>query len=101
MEPGFLPLFKCTPCGASNMRRSSGSIVCGECDAVYEDHAGFFNMIDASRGEPTPSSFEQQLMESGVLPYFDFPWAKLATARDRMMYDHVAEVARGLYLVPT
>jgi len=38
---------------------------------------------------------KRQLMESGVLPYFDFPWAKLATARDRMMYEHVAGVARG------
>ncbi len=38
---------------------------------------------------------KQRLMEEGALPYFDFPFAKLATARDRMMYRHVADVARG------
>lgn len=38
---------------------------------------------------------KQRLMEQGALPYFDFPFAKLATARDRLMYEHVAGVARG------
>jgi MoaA/NifB/PqqE/SkfB family radical SAM enzyme len=38
---------------------------------------------------------KQRLMERGLLPYFDFPFARLAAARDRLMYDHVAAVARG------
>lgn len=38
---------------------------------------------------------KERLMRSGRLPYFDFPLAKLAVARDRMMYDHVARVARA------
>lgn len=36
---------------------------------------------------------KQRLMDDGRLPYFDFPMAKLAVARDRLMYDHVAKVA--------
>jgi radical SAM protein with 4Fe4S-binding SPASM domain len=38
---------------------------------------------------------KRRLMDQGLLPYFDFPMARLATARDRMMYEHVAGVARG------
>ncbi|MFT7463346.1 MAG: MoaA/NifB/PqqE/SkfB family radical SAM enzyme [Pseudohongiellaceae bacterium] len=36
---------------------------------------------------------KERLMKAGRLPYFDFPMAKLAIARDRLMYDHVAKVA--------
>ncbi len=36
---------------------------------------------------------KERLMKEGRLPYFDFPMAKLAVARDRLMYDHVAKVA--------
>ena len=36
-----------------------------------------------------------RLVASGVLPYFDFPLARLALARDRLMYEHVARVAGG------
>lgn len=35
------------------------------------------------------------LQRAGVLPYFDFPLARLAQARDELMYEHVARVARG------
>lgn len=38
---------------------------------------------------------KQRLMDEGRLPYFDFPMARLAVARDRMMYEHVARVAEG------
>lgn len=38
---------------------------------------------------------KQRLMEQGRLPYFDFPMARLAVARDRLMYEHVAGVAAG------
>jgi MoaA/NifB/PqqE/SkfB family radical SAM enzyme len=38
---------------------------------------------------------KQRLVAEGLLPYFDFPLAKVAVARDRMMYDHVERVARG------
>jgi len=36
-----------------------------------------------------------RLSSEGRLPYFDFPMAKLAAARDRLMYAHVERVARG------
>ena len=35
------------------------------------------------------------LMERGLLPYFAYPLAKLAVARDRRMYAHVERVAAG------
>ena len=38
---------------------------------------------------------KRRLVASGALPYFDFPLAPLAVARDALMYEHVARVARG------
>ncbi|RKY18088.1 MAG: hypothetical protein DRQ55_14275 [Planctomycetota bacterium] len=38
---------------------------------------------------------KQRLMREGRLPYFDFPMAGVAVARDRLMYQHVARIARG------
>jgi MoaA/NifB/PqqE/SkfB family radical SAM enzyme len=38
---------------------------------------------------------KQRLMDEGALPYFDFPLARVAVARDELMYAHVARVARG------
>ncbi|QDU68957.1 radical SAM protein [Engelhardtia mirabilis] len=38
---------------------------------------------------------KRRLMDAGKLPYFDFPLAKVAVARDRLMYDHVEQVAAG------
>jgi MoaA/NifB/PqqE/SkfB family radical SAM enzyme len=38
---------------------------------------------------------KRRLQQEGVLRYFDFPLKRLAVARDRMMYEHVARVARG------
>jgi len=38
---------------------------------------------------------KRRLMEEGRLPYFDFPLARLAVARDRLMYEHVERLARG------
>lgn len=37
---------------------------------------------------------KERLMKEGVLQYFDFPLARLATARDRQMYRYVEAVAR-------
>jgi MoaA/NifB/PqqE/SkfB family radical SAM enzyme len=34
-------------------------------------------------------------MDAGRLPYFDFPLARLAVARDRLMYARVERLARG------
>ena len=36
-----------------------------------------------------------RLVASGALPYFDFPLARLAVARDELMVEHVARVAAG------
>jgi MoaA/NifB/PqqE/SkfB family radical SAM enzyme len=38
---------------------------------------------------------KRRLQAERKLPYFDFPLAKLAAARDRVMYEHVERVARG------
>jgi len=38
---------------------------------------------------------KRRLVESGQLPYFDFPLAGLAVARDELMYEHVERVASG------
>lgn len=38
---------------------------------------------------------KRRLFEEGVLRYFDFPFARLAVARDRLMHEHVERVARG------
>jgi MoaA/NifB/PqqE/SkfB family radical SAM enzyme len=37
-----------------------------------------------------------RLARDGRLPYFDFPLARLAEARDRLMYEHVERVARSV-----
>ena len=37
---------------------------------------------------------KERLMQEGLLPYFDFPLARLAVARDRQMYRYVEQVAR-------
>ena len=36
-----------------------------------------------------------RLVASGAIPYFDFPAARLAVARDQLMYEHVARVSEG------
>ncbi|MEM7310068.1 MAG: radical SAM protein [Planctomycetota bacterium] len=38
---------------------------------------------------------KRRLQKEGVLRYFDFPLKRVAVARDQLMYDHVARVARG------
>ncbi len=38
---------------------------------------------------------KRALNAEGRLPYFDFPLASVAAARDRLMYDHVERLARG------
>lgn len=50
--------------------------------------------VDIARYEEVVER-KRQLVASGALPYFDFPLARLAVARDEIMYEHVASVARG------
>lgn len=50
--------------------------------------------VDIARYQEVVAT-KRRLMDEGRLPYFDFPMAKLAVARDRLMYEHVAGVARG------
>lgn len=38
---------------------------------------------------------KRRLMRSGRLLYFDFPLARLAVARDRVMYERIERIARG------
>ena len=38
---------------------------------------------------------KRRLMQQGRLPYFEFPLARLAVARDRQVYAHVERLARG------
>ncbi len=50
--------------------------------------------VDVARYEEVVAA-KERLRASGALPYFDFPFAKVAVARDRIMYEHVARVARS------
>lgn len=50
--------------------------------------------VDPARYEEVVAR-KRALVRSGALPYFDIPLARLATARDELMYEHVARVARG------
>lgn len=43
---------------------------------------------------------KRKLMAEGVLPYFRYPLAKLAIARDDLMYDYVEQRARGNGYLP-
>lgn len=58
--------------------------------------------LDTSLLEVDPDRYaevvamKRRLVDEGVLPYFDFPMAKLAVARDRLMYEHVERIARGV-----
>jgi MoaA/NifB/PqqE/SkfB family radical SAM enzyme len=51
--------------------------------------------VDIARYEEVVAK-KRALMRSGKLNYFRFPLAKLAVARDELMYEHVARVARGV-----
>lgn len=48
--------------------------------------------VDAYRGVVER---KRALVASGALGYFDFPLARVAQARDRLMYEHVARVAES------
>jgi len=50
--------------------------------------------VDVQRYEEVVAA-KRELQESGALPYFDIPLARVARARDELMYEHVARVARG------
>lgn len=50
--------------------------------------------VDVARYEEVVAR-KEALRRAGKLPYFDFPLARLAVARDALMYEHVARVARG------
>ncbi len=50
--------------------------------------------VDVARYEEVVAR-KRKLMDAGLLPYFDFPLAKVAIERDRRMYAHIARVARG------
>jgi MoaA/NifB/PqqE/SkfB family radical SAM enzyme len=49
--------------------------------------------VDVARYEEVVAK-KLALVREGLLPYFDFPLARLARARDELMYEHVARVAR-------
>ena len=50
--------------------------------------------VDIGRYEEVVAK-KRALVREGALPYFDFPLARLAQARDELMYEHVARVARS------
>ena len=50
--------------------------------------------VDVQRYEEVVAT-KQRLVRTKKLPYFEFPLARLAVARDELMYEHVARVARG------
>lgn len=50
--------------------------------------------VDIARYEEVVAR-KRALVRDGRLPYFDIPLARVAVARDELMYEHVARVARG------
>ncbi len=50
--------------------------------------------VDVARYEEVVA-MKRSLQAAGELPYFDIPLARVARARDDLMYEHVARVARG------
>lgn len=50
--------------------------------------------VDVARYEDVVAT-KRRLQAEGALPYFDIPLARVARARDDLMYEHVARVARG------
>lgn len=56
-----------------------------ELELLDVDLACYRRVVDTKR----------RLMERGLLPYFDYPLAGLAVARDRLMYEQVERVAAG------
>lgn len=50
--------------------------------------------VDVARYEEVVAA-KRALVAAGKLPYFDIPFARVARARDELMYEHVARVARG------
>lgn len=50
--------------------------------------------VDVARYEEVVAR-KRALLADGRLRYFDFPLARVAVARDELMYEHVARVARG------
>jgi SAM-dependent methyltransferase len=57
------------------MRRSGGNLVCDECGRIFQGHDGYFDFLDPAKGEPTPASLEQRLMESELVArIYDRVW---------------------------
>jgi len=50
--------------------------------------------VDVARYQELVAA-KKRMIDKGLLPYFKFPLARVAVARDRVMYDHVAKVAAG------
>lgn len=50
--------------------------------------------VDVARYEEVVAR-KRELVRSGRLPYFDVPLARVAVARDELVYEHIARVASG------
>jgi len=50
--------------------------------------------VDVERYEDVVRA-KRRLVEDGCLPYFDFPFARLGAARDELLYERIASIARG------
>lgn len=67
MDPGLLSLVQCPACRERALESDARGLACASCEHRFSSESGFVDLLDISRGEPTPSSPEQQLMESELI----------------------------------
>jgi len=61
-------LFVCLECGGAGLEQGSRSLTCPSCRARYPEDSGHYDLLDIkNRGEPTPATAEQRLMESELV----------------------------------
>ena len=67
MDPGFMTLVRCPSCGGRALEPRGRALGCPSCHHLFSTEHGYTDLLDVSRGEPTPSSPEQRLMESELV----------------------------------
>jgi len=67
MDPAFVAVLKCPVCHGVDLEQLSGFLGCPSCGTQFESREGYVSMLDVKRGEPTPATTEQRLMESELV----------------------------------
>jgi SAM-dependent methyltransferase len=67
LDPHILPLLRCPRCAAAGSFDGARALACSRCDLVLGPGRGFYDLLDVARGEPSPTTSEQRLMESELV----------------------------------